>query len=278
MLSAVSTYVSHGLLQISHARTPEAYAPLLTHCSLAWSTVNRFSLRTIVTEHKHFHHTRPAVLSYLWIRRAVGSLGLALPIILGPIGWLLFSVDIQENMSSYYHTPLRDVFVGVMCAIGLFLFCYVGSTQFENWTGNLGCLAAVGVALCPIDANSDPLYQATVAGYAHTVFGGLFFLTLALFSIYHFPHNEPEEESNGRDFGRRTLFRLSGAVLLMSVVAMGMFLFVLSQEARETLSEWNVVFWGEWIAVWAFAIAWLIKGRTFALFVEGLEVVKALRK
>ena len=201
-----------------------------------------------------------------------------LPIILGPIGLLFFGIDIQENMSSYYHTSLRDVFVGVMCAIGLFLFCYVGSTKFENWTGNLGCLAAIGVALFPTDANSDPLVQSTMAGYAHTAFGGLFFLTLALFSVYHFPHNEPEDDSTKWDLGRKSIFWLSGFVLLTSVAAMGVFLFVLSQETREILSQWNFIFWGEWIAVWAFAIAWLVKGRTTSLILESLETLKSLKR
>ena len=69
------------------------------------------------------------VLSYLSIRRSLGLLGLLLPILLGPVGWLTLGIDIQENMSSYYHTPLRDVFVGVLCAIGIFLFCYAGTTR-----------------------------------------------------------------------------------------------------------------------------------------------------
>ena len=217
------------------------------------------------------------VLSYLWIRRAVGGLGLLLPIILGPFAYLFFGIEIQENMSSYYHTPMRDVFVGVMFAIGLFLFCYVGSTQFENWTGNLGCLAAIGVALFPIEANSDPLYQSTIAGYLHTVFGGLFFLTLSLFSIYHFPHNEPEDDSGKWDFSRKTVFRISGATLLLSVFSMGVFLFVLDRETREELSGWNLIFWGEWIAVWAFAIAWLVKGRALLIVAEGLKAVHSLK-
>jgi hypothetical protein len=63
------------------------------------------------------------VPSYLAIRRAIGAIGLILPLLLGPLGWLIFGVEIQDNMSSYYHTSLRDVFVGAMCAIGIFLFC-----------------------------------------------------------------------------------------------------------------------------------------------------------
>lgn len=220
------------------------------------------------------YQTRPMVLSYLWIRRAVGALGLALPIILGLGSWILFGVEIQENMSSYYHTPMRDVFVGVICSIGLFLFCYVGSTQFENWTGNLGCVPAVGVAWFPIDAGVDPLNQSSFTGNLHTLFGGMFFLTLALFSIYHFPHNEPEDDSDDWDWSRNAIFRMSGSVLLLSVAAMGVFLFLLDQETRRILSNWNFIFWGEWIAVWAFAIAWLVKGRTAGLLYESLEKLR----
>ncbi|MFK7767914.1 MAG: hypothetical protein AB8B55_11885 [Mariniblastus sp.] len=248
-------------------------------CHQTFDTFNSLKKTAVLPQTKQIsNHARPMVLSYLWIRRAVGSLGLALPIILGPGGWLFLGVEIQENMSSYYHTPMRDIFVGVMCAIGLFLFCYVGTTQFENWTGNLGCVAAIGVALFPIDAGADPLFQATFIGYLHTLFGGLFFLTLALFSIYHFPHSEPEDDSDQWNWGRNEIFRTSGATLLLSVAAMVFFLFVLDRPTRDRLSEWDFIFWGEWIAVWAFAIAWLVKGRTVLLLLESLEAVKTLKK
>lgn len=220
----------------------------------------------------------PMVLSYLWIRRAVGALGLALPIMLGPIGWLIFGIDIQENMSSYYHTPLRDVFVGVLCAIGLFLFCYIGSSNFENWTGNLGCAAAIGVAWFPLDPGSDPLRQASLVGYLHSLAGGLFFVTLAIFSVYHFPRNEPEDGCPDWLTMRNTAFRFSGAVILLSVLAMGTYLILPRDGLRATLTQYNFLFWAEWVAVWAFAIAWLIKGRALAIIPEGIEALKSLQQ
>jgi hypothetical protein len=76
--------------------------------------------------------TRTLVVSYLSVRRAIGGIGLALPVILGPVGWLVFGIEIQDNISSYYHTVLRDVFVGAMCAIGIFLFCYRGYDWIES--------------------------------------------------------------------------------------------------------------------------------------------------
>ena len=81
--------------------------------------------------------THTLVVSYLGVRRAIGAIGLLLPVVLGPVGWLVFGIPIQDNMSSYYHTALRDVFVGAMCAIGIFLFCYRGYDWIESWTAQL---------------------------------------------------------------------------------------------------------------------------------------------
>ena len=203
--------------------------------------------------------TRTLVVSYLGVRRAIGGVGLALPILLGPVGWLL-GIPIQDNMSSYYHTPLRDVFVGCLCAIGIFLFCYRGYDWIENWTANFGCLSALGVALCPLDAGDDPLHQRSVLGYLHSFSGGMFFLTLAFYSLYHFPRSESDGVAP-HVAQRNFVYRASGLVILLSMLAMGAYLFLLPVGAKRRFNEYNALFWMEWVAVWAFAAAWLTKGR-----------------
>ncbi len=207
--------------------------------------------------------THPLVVSYIGIRRAIGISGLILPVMLGPVGWLVFGIDFQDNMSSYYHTALRDVFVGTLCAIGIFLFCYKGHDRIENWTANIGCVFALGVALFPLDANSDPLHQKSAIGYLHSICGGAFFLTLAFYSLFHFPttksnNTELEPHEQQRDF----VYRAGGVVILLSMVASGVYLFVLSKEWKAFCDDYNALFWLEWIALWAFAAAWLTKGRT----------------
>ena len=146
---------------------------------------------------------------------------------LGPVGWLVFGIEIKDNMSSYYHTPLRDVFVGSMCAIGIFLFCYRGYDWIESWTGNLGCLSALGVALCPLYANSDPLYQRSVLGDSRTPSAaGAFFLTLAFYSLYHFPSSKAEKhEVAPHEAQRNFVYRTSGVVILLCMAAMVAYLF-----------------------------------------------------
>ena len=213
------------------------------------------------------------VISYQGVRRAVGVVGLLLPIVLGPVGWLAFDVPIQDNMSRYYHTPLRDVFVGAMCTIGVFLFCYRGYDRVEAWTANLGCLGALGVAFFPIDPGADPLHQPSLVGYVHSLSGGLFFLTLSVYSLYHFPSARDERrEVAPHEAERNFVYRTSGVVILVSMVGMGAYLFLIPKDWMRALDDYNFLFWGEWIAVWAFAAAWLTKGR--AILAEiGVELL-----
>lgn len=206
--------------------------------------------------------TRTLVVSYLGVRRGIGVIGLLLPVLLGPVGLLLLGIDIQDNMSSYYHTALRDIFVGAMCSIGIFLLCYRGYDWIENATANFGCASALGVALLPLDANSDPLYQTSLVGYLHSVSGGAFFLTLAFYSLYHFPNPKDEpHEIEPHEAERNFVYRTSGVVILLSMLAMGIYLFFLPASAKQLFNKYNFLFWMEWVAVWAFAAAWLTKGR-----------------
>lgn len=202
------------------------------------------------------------VVSYLAIRKAIGISGFLLPVLLGPVGWLVWGIDIQDNISSYYHTELRDVFVGTLCAIGVFLYCYRGYDSIENWTANVGCVSALGVAFFPLDPHSDPLYQRSVAGYLHTLSGGVFFLVLAFYSLFHFPRAGKQDEQEGRlQAERNFIYRTSGIVILLSMAAMGAYLFLLPAPWKSWLNHGNFLFWMEWIAVWAFAAAWLTKGK-----------------
>ena len=206
--------------------------------------------------------TQSLVVSYIGIRRAIGISGLVLPIMLGPFGWLVLDIEIQDNMSSYYHTPLRDVFVGTLCAIGIFLFCYQGHDRVENWTANIGCISALGLALCPLDSYSDPLDQRSLVGFLHTASGGAFFLAFAFYSLYHFPTSKDKvEEPEPHEQQRNLVYRASGVVILLSMLAMGAYLFLIPENWQQFCNRYNVLFWLEWVALWAFAGAWLTKGR-----------------
>lgn len=208
-------------------------------------------------------HTPPAddespILSYLQLRRSIGVLGLALPVILGPIGKLC-GIPLQENMSSYYHTGLRDVFVGIMCSFGVFLYCYSGQ-GIERLLGRLGAFSAIGIALFPMSQPGVKDWVVASIELIHILCGGLFFLTLAYFSLFIFPGGEPLWELPPRRKVRHAIYYMSGLVILGCLTAMGTQMFLLPVSWSEWLGYFGFSFWMEWIAVWAFASAWLVKG------------------
>src|SRR5690606_7644978 len=105
-------------------------------------------------------------------------------------------------------------------------------------------VSALGIALCPIDAGSDPLLQRSLVGYMHTFSGGVFFLTLAFYSLFHFPRSSRHEDDDGpHPWERNAIYRISGLVILGSMMAMGMYLFLLPADWKVTLNQWNVLFW-----------------------------------
>ncbi|MGC4003112.1 MAG: hypothetical protein QM811_08240 [Pirellulales bacterium] len=204
--------------------------------------------------------TQRLVVSYHTLRRAIGLSGFFLPVALG-LGGLAIGVPIQDNMSGYYHTPLRDVFVGTLFAIGVFLLCYRGYDWIENWTANIGCVSALLLALCPLDPGSDPLEQRSLVGYLHTIAGGVFFSTLAFYSLYHFPRSSRDDaEREPHPWERNAIYRGSGIIILTAMLTMGAYLVLFPPRWKEIANDWNFLFFMESLATWAFAAAWLTKG------------------
>jgi len=197
------------------------------------------------------------------VRRAIGLIGIAMPIVLVGGGCLFADVPLKNNLSAYYHTPMRDVLVGMLCTLGVFLFCYRGHDRIENWTANFGAVFVLGLALLPVDIASDPTHRFSFAGYAHTVCGGGFFLTTAYYALFHFPkttgpdNGEPPESHPAE---RAVLYRLSGAIILLCLAMMGVYL-LLPDGWQAWADRHYALLWLEWIAIWSFASAWLIKGQ-----------------
>src|SRR5690242_17586595 len=66
------------------------------------------------------------VKSFLLLRMLVGVVGIALPFMLVLGKRLMFHDDsLGSSLSGYYHTGVRDIFVGSLCAIAVFLLTYM---------------------------------------------------------------------------------------------------------------------------------------------------------
>ncbi|MEV4057627.1 DUF998 domain-containing protein [Amycolatopsis sp. NPDC049688] len=190
------------------------------------------------------------VHSYLFLRRAIGLIGLALPFVLVLGKQLAQGGDLAGSLSSYYYTDLRDVLVGAMCAVGVFLLAYYGHDYVDNVASSVAGLGAIGLALFPTTPDHDVTAWDRTSGVLHLAFAAVFFLSLAYFCLRLFPHDGEQPEKFG------TLYRVCGGVILACLV-----LIALAKYLGLTPSL-HPALWLEAVAVEAFGVAWLVKGRT----------------
>lgn len=199
------------------------------------------------------------VVSYLVLRKAIGILGIALPFVLAFGLLLLKGAEIQSSISSYYHTLMRDVFVGILCAIGVFLLSYKGYEKADDLAGDFACLMAVGVALFPVapEGNSDPTLA--LVGTLHYVFAALFFLTLAYFSLRLFTKTDPSVPPTRRKMQRNFVYKVCGYLILLAMALIAVVKLVADSQGVP-FKQLDPVFWLEALAVVAFGFSWLTKG------------------
>jgi len=199
------------------------------------------------------------VISYLALRKAVGIIGFALPFVLVAGKALLDSPAIQSSISGYYYTDMRNVFVGSLCAIGVFLMSYRGYEPKDEIAGRLASAFAIGVALFPTTPYVGATSRDMMIGILHWSFAALLFLTLSYFSLVLFTKTDPNKQPTPQKHMRNTVYRVCGYIMLASILLIG----VVSLPAVQPLVERLVpIFWLESIAVVTFGASWLIKGET----------------
>jgi len=205
------------------------------------------------------------------IRKLIGTLGLALPILL-PV----LKGEVLASISHYYYSTLSSlVFIIVLSAFGLFLLSYKGyqidpttETISDDWLTNIAGFAALIVVFIPtacchsasdiIDAlcKSDclPLFghNNNLANTIHLVAAGIFILCMGWMSRYKF--------TRGSDDGNNKLYKWCGNLVFISVglIVIGVILerFNVSFPLKD-----YYVFIFETTAVIPFGISWLVKGK-----------------
>ena len=192
------------------------------------------------------------VVSYLTLRKAVGILGVALPVLLAAGCFVLGRCDhLEPSISDYYGTPMRDLFVGLLFAIGLFLFSYRGYDRRDEWAGKLGCCFAVGVALFPTTSTTRWVHE------IHFVFAAALFLTLSGFSLFLFTQTQEGVRPTMKKVQRNRIYRVCGTIMLACIGGVALYKAFLTNTGITKLSP---VFWLESLALWAFGLSWLTKG------------------
>jgi hypothetical protein len=203
------------------------------------------------------------VFSYLTLRKAIGVLGTLFPFVLYLGAVIIFQTGMKNSISSYYHTGMRDVFVGTLCVIGFFLLSYKGYNRADDVAGDLCCIFAVGTALFPVAPDNPASGDARFIGYIHFAFAALFFLTLIYFSLFLFTKTDQSRPATRKKLQRNKVYKVCGYTMSICIVLIGIY-FLLPDEVRSPIEIYNLVFWLEAIAVVAFGISWLTKGDTIS--------------
>ena len=200
------------------------------------------------------------LVSYLTLRRVVGTLGVLLPVLL-VLGCFVLSshAELQDSISDYYGTVMRDVFVGVLFTIGWFLFSYRGYERKDDVAGNLACLFALGVALFPTTSDREPIRV------VHFLSAAALFLVLSYFSLRLFTKTKKGTPPTHQKQIRNRVYVACGVIMLACIASVAVY-YVFLQETP--ISAIKPVFWLESLALWAFGWSWFVKGETLWRDVE----------
>ncbi|HWC74167.1 MAG TPA: hypothetical protein VG454_09545 [Gemmatimonadales bacterium] len=187
------------------------------------------------------------IVSYLTLRKVVGVLGMALPVVVAVWG-LVLEGRLLPTVSDYYSLRTRDAFVGILFTIAWFLFTYHGYERQDDIAGNCACVLALAVALFP---NRGTPFEATVHYLSAT---GLF-LVLAYFALFLFTKSGPVQTH--AKLLRNRVYRVCGVVMLVCIALIAFYQLALS---HTSLAALRPVFWLETTALWAFGFSWFVKG------------------
>lgn len=221
-------------------------------------------MQTTTTQTPRAHvRERSLVLSYLGLRKSVGVIGILLPIVLAVGKMVLDGPGVLDSLSAYYYSrthpiDLRDVWVGSLWALGVFFLSYRYG-WLDDIAGDLAGISAIGLAILPVAPPPPTTAQQVLIGQVHAVLAVLLFLIMAYFALVLFRRTNPHKPSSPQKLQRNRVYVVSGLIILVSLALMGVVHFL---RVPASVLALHPIFWLQTLAVWAFGVAWFIKGET----------------
>lgn len=211
-----------------------------------------------------FATAEPDDLSSHVHRQFIGGLGLVLPVLLWLIaGWRptegLPRWELLGSVSAYYYTGAVAAFVGILFALGVFLFTYRGYNNEYRRRDRVAAIVAGStaflVAFCPTSAPNDlsvPSWWTPRTGTIHYISAVILFCAFSFFSLFLFPKSKV---GGGKPLpldkqARNWIYILCGIAMVVCMLWAGSAYFTGAP-----------IFWPEALALEFFAVSWLVKGR-----------------
>ena len=208
--------------------------------------------------------------NYLYLRKVVGWLGTLLPLILLAANPIALSIEhsscgwLPNSVSGYYYSPVRNIFVGVLVGLGLFLIAYVGADLGDRVITDLAGVFALGVAFFPTTPTVASPASATcetvshlssrqqVIGDVHAVSAVLFLLFLAWMAIRFTTTDSPQPSP--QRLLRNRIYWICAIVILASAVAA-----VVTNFLPVSLRpSFPYLFLYEAVGIFAFGVSWFV--------------------
>lgn len=205
----------------------------------------------------------PEIISVSSLRRLIGWLALLLPIILILGAAVLDGCQLTQNsISAYYHTVMRNFFVGLLCAVAVCLFAYRGYSKTDSIMGTIAAVCALGIAFFPTSVDLPatdclPVPIVSPVNTYHLIFSAAFFLLLAFFCLVLF--TKGAQNPTPRKLQRNRIFRICGYGILACIVLIAIYFWLL-EDRSPRLQLFRPVFYLEALALVFFSISWLTKG------------------
>lgn len=189
--------------------------------------------------------------SFLKTRVIVGVIGVLMPFALVLGNQLVYGQHgFRPSLSDYYHTGMRNWFVGSLWAIGTGLLVYLAArrNRTDSTISFIAGLLAIGVAELPTNGPGAP---ETTVSTLHLVCAGTLFFLLGVI-CYRFGQRDgvrPDRTRRWQQIWGR-VHKTCAVIIWVAIVA---------SVAAGFVAE-AVVLLGESVAVLSFGVSWFAKG------------------
>ena len=193
--------------------------------------------------------------TYLTLRRGIVVIAFLLPLVLWFGGMLFLDLPLKDSMSAYYHSGMRNVFVGVLYATGAFLYLYKGFSDQENYALNCAGILAVCVAMFPTGRPGAEPQTFSVHGASAV----LFFAAIAYVCLFRArdtltPTLMPNRDRAGKYAAG---YKWIGGAMITAPASAWLLTVFLGFDGA-------FIFFIELVGVWVFAAYWLVKSMEIA--------------